>query len=128
MITLGILKRLEDNGLGTIDENLFWEKLTLDKVGVYITSIGNNRTRGQRRVQSFTIYSRGANDVSGYKKLKQIINFLNSSYEACTLPAVPPIYTEPIQNVTIMPLGTIENAGLDSHDRIVWSVTGEIIY
>ena len=35
MITLNLLQLLENNGFGTIDENLFWEKLTLGEEGVF---------------------------------------------------------------------------------------------
>lgn len=43
MITLSLLKFIENNGLGVIDQDLFWQKLTLDKVGIYIADIGQTR-------------------------------------------------------------------------------------
>ncbi len=128
MITLQLLKYLENNGFGTIDQDLFFQKLTLDKEGIYISDIGQASSRDKRRVQAFELYSRGKNDIEGYKKLDAIIKFLNDSYEVCQLPAVPPIVDNPISNVAIMPMSTITNAGLDAKNRIIYSATGTIIY
>lgn len=59
MITLSLLKFIENNGLGVIDQNLFWQKLTLDKDGIYIADIGQTKERGGRNVVQFELYSRG---------------------------------------------------------------------
>ena len=130
MISLQLLKYLENNGYGTIDQDLLWEKETLDKKGIFIVSNSEQTPRGSRRTQRFTLYSRGTNDVDGYKKLEAIRNFLSSftTYENCTLPAVPPIVTEPVNNVTIMPMSTIDNVGRDENGRLVWSCNGYIYY
>lgn len=130
MISLQLLKYLENNGFGTIDKDLLWEKETLDKTGLFIVSTSEQVPRGSRRVQRFTLYSRGTNDVTGYKKLEKARNFLSSaeSYETCTLPAVPPIVNDPAENVTIMPMSTINNIGRDENGRIVWSCDGYIYY
>lgn len=135
MITLNLLQLLEDNGLGTIDEDLFWEKLTLGKNGVYIASIGNPNPRGSRKIQTFELYSRGASDVAGCKKLRDIIDFLNaSSYSVCSLPKVvdktdtSEILSDEIDNITIMPCSTITDGGLDDNGRIIWTATGTILY
>ena len=85
MITLNLLKLLENNGLGQIEKDLFWQKMTLGKNGVYIASIGNPTTRGNRSMHSFELYSRGTTDVAGYRQLKNIVDFLNASYSVCTL-------------------------------------------
>lgn len=127
MITLNLLKLLEDNNFGTIDEDLFWEKLTLGKIGVYVSSLGDTNERGMRRSQTYELYSRGSSDVAGYRKLKEIVEFLNASYSVCTLPAVDNI-SEPIENITIMPLSSITNGGLDDNGRIIWTATGTIYY
>lgn len=129
MITLSFLKLLENNGFGTIDTDLFFQKLTLDKKGLYISNIGDPYTRGQRKTQSFELYARGINDVDGYKKLEDVLDFLQASYSTvCTLPPVPPITTKEYKNVTILPLSTITNVGLDANNRIIYSITGQIIY
>lgn len=128
MITLSLLKFLEDNNLGSIDQDLFWEKIGLDKSGVYIASVGASRSRGMRNRQDYAIYSRGETDVASYQKLENIRKFLNNSYDICTLPAVPPVSSTEYPNVTIMPPSSISNVGLDTNGRMLWSFTGTIYY
>lgn len=131
MITLSLLKFIENNGLGVIDENLFWQKLTLDKVGIYIADIGQTKERGGRNVVQFELYSRGNNDVDGYKRLQAVLDLLNNNYVVCNLPSVQngsQTITEGFSNVTIMPPSSISNYGLDSQGRIIYSATGTLYY
>lgn len=131
MITANLLQLLENNGLGKLGETLFWEKLTLGEVGVYIASIGNRTERGERRAQTFELYSRGKTDTDGYKRLKAIVDFLNSAYEVCSLPAVYEdgvLKSESIERITIMPCSSITNGGLDDNGRVIWTATGMIYY
>lgn len=131
MITLNLLKLLENNNLGEIDKNLFWQKMTLGENGVYISSIGNPLVRGNRTMTSFEMYSRGKNDVEGYKQLKNIVDFLNASYSICKLPSVSInniVVADEVENITIMPCSTISNGGLDDNNRIIWTATGSIYH
>lgn len=131
MITLSLLKFIENNGLGVIDQNLFWQKLTLDKVGIYIADIGQTKERGGRNIVQFELYSRGSNDVDGYKRLQAILDLLNNNYVVCNLPSVQngsQVITEGFSNVTIMPPSSISNYGLDSQGRIIYSATGTLYY
>lgn len=129
MITLSFLKLLEDNGFGTIDTDLFFQKLTLEKEGVYIADVGDPVARGSRDTQSYELLVRGKTDVSGYKKLKEIRKFIINNYSnICELPAVPPITTEKYTNVELSKPSTITNVGLDANKRVIYSMTGTIIY
>lgn len=131
MITLSLLKFIENNGLGVIDQNLFWQKLTLDKVGIYIADIGQTKERGGRNIVQFELYSRGSDDVDGYKRLQAILDLLNNNYVVCALPSVQSgsqTITEGFSNVTIMPPSSISNYGLDSQGRIIYSATGTLYY
>lgn len=131
MITLSLLKFIENNGLGVIDQNLFWQKLTLDKVGIYIADIGQTKERGGRNIVQFELYSRGDNDVDGYKRLQAILDLINNNYVVCNLPSVQngsQVITEGFSNVTIMPPSSISNYGLDSQGRIIYSATGTLYY
>ena len=131
MITLSLLKFIENNGLGVIDQDLFWQKLTLDKVGIYIADIGQTKERGGRNVVQFELYSRGNDDVDGYKRLQAILDLLNNNYVVCNLPSVQSgsqVITEGFSNVTIMPPSSISNYGLDSQGRIIYSATGTLYY
>lgn len=131
MITLSLLKFIENNGLGVIDQNLFWQKLTLDKVGIYIADIGQTKERGGRNIVQFELYSRGSDDVDGYKRLQAVLDLLNNNYVVCALPSVQSgsqTITEGFSNVTIMPPSSISNYGLDSQGRIIYSATGTLYY
>lgn len=95
MITLRILKLLEQEGHGTIDINgtrktggLYFEKLPQGKTGVAILSRGATIGHGMRYTQAFDLYSRGTNDVTGYQILEQMIDTLMNSYTVCKLPKV----------------------------------------
>lgn len=130
--TLSLMKFLSQNGFGTMSKDLFWEKLELSAIGVYITSNGQAQELHARRVQAFTLYSRGDTDISGYSKLENIIEFLNTSDSICTLPSVRDkasgIVAESIGNVYIRPLTTITNSGKDSEGKTIWIATGQIEY
>lgn len=129
MITLSFLKLLEDEGFGEIDVDLFFQKLTLDKKGVYIADVGDPVARHSRDTQSYELLVRGNNDVDGYKKLQEIRKFLvNEYHDICELPAVPPITTEEYTNVELSKPSTITNVGLDAQNRVIYSMTGTIIY
>lgn len=137
MITLSLLKYLEDEGFGVLavkgnekGASLFWEKLTLDKVGVYITTTGNIVERGARPSVSFTLYSRGANDADGYQKLNDIVKHLSSlnTYgKVCSLPEVEG-FTDGFDNITIMPMDTITSVGQDENGRMIYSSNGTIYF
>lgn len=129
MITLSFLKLLENEGFGTIDQDLFFQKLTLDKKGLYIADISSSLERGSRKSQSFELYARGDSDVSGYTMLSEVLQFLHDSYaDVCELPPVPPISTAEYKNVTILPLSSITNVGLDGNNRVIYSIQGQLIY
>ena len=128
MITLSLLKYLENNGFGEIDRNLFWQKLSLDKKGIYIADLGADNPRGERKSLLYELYSRGSSDTQGYKQLQEVVNFLNDSFEVCELPAVPPVTQSGYNDVVIMPLSSIASVGEDANGRIIYSVTGRIYY
>lgn len=129
MITLSLLKLLENEGFGTIDVDLFYQKLTLDKKGIYIADIGDSVGRHNRDLQSYEILSRGANDVDGLKKLQAIRKFLINEYtNVCELPSVPPISNEVYSNVELQKPSSITNVGLDAQNRVIYSITGSILY
>lgn len=128
MITLSLLKWLEDNNLGQIDVDLFWQKLTLDKVGIYLSDIGNEISRGMRKTQSFELISRGIDDVDGYKRLQDVLDFIRDNYGNCSLPSVPPISNVGYQKITVEQTSTITSVGLDGQGRMIYSAQGKITY
>ena len=129
MITLSFLKLLEQAGFGTIDVDLFFQKLTLDKKGIYIADVGTNNLRGTRKSQGYELYARGNSDTDGYKRLHEISKYLEENYSnICELPPVPTVTTESYRNVVVQRPSTITNVGLDAQNRIIYSISGNIIY
>lgn len=128
MITLSVLKWLENNGLGQIDKDLLWQKSTLDRVGVYVTDIGEPVTRGRRKIQSFELISRGSDDVDGYKRLKTILDFMNNNYGNCSLPSVPPMSDVEYKQVTVEQTSTITTVGPDQQGRMIYSAQAKVTY
>ena len=99
--------------------------------GVFIVDIGQSQSRGERRVQRYELYARlKKSDVEGYRKLKAIADFINEHcYEICELPKCSLVSdSKVVHNVTIMPVSTPTNAGEDTQGRILWAISGNIIY
>lgn len=128
MVTLSLLKLLEDRGFGTIDKDLFWEKMGLGKEGLYISSVGGSNSHGARPTATYQIYSRGSSDVEGYQKLQAVADFLTRSFDICTLPAVPPVSNFGYGGVTILPPSSISAVGADLSGRMIYSITGQVYY
>lgn len=134
MIALHILKLLEDEGFGTIGTDLFFEEAPLDgqgkpKQGVWIVERGTSVSRFNHQTQNFDIYSRYTNNLTGYKKLEDILDFLQEAYgEVCELPTVPPHSNTVYENVRITPVGSVENVGVDENSKIVRVISGTVQY
>jgi len=130
MVTLHVLRYLQENGFGTIDTSLFFEKLPLGKNGVAIFSRGGERAYGRKRaVQSFDLYCRGSSDLLGYDKLEKIAEFFASNYDnLCTLPTIPGVSNRVYKKARITVIDNIENLGLDENDRVLFRLGSQIIY
>lgn len=130
MVTLHLLQYLQHNGFGTRDQNLFFEKLPLDAVGVAIYSRGGEKTYGRRSaLQRFDLYSRGSDDMTGMNILDNISTFFADNYDdLCTLPTIPGLSNRQYTKARITTIGNIENLGLDENDRVIYRLGCEIIY
>lgn len=134
MITLSLLQQLENEGFGTIDTDLFYEEAPLDsngnpKEGVWIVSRGSAVTRFNTEIQSFDLYSRYKNKITGAKKLYDILDYLKEAYSSvCDLPACPPYSESTFKNVRILPTSGVENVGTDENGKVVRVISGEVYY
>lgn len=137
MITLHVLRLLADNGFGimaltgneTGHDLLHFEKLPLDKYGVFIMSVGSPLSRGQRTTQAFDLYAMGRNDIEGMKKLEDILTFFaDECWPTCILPAVPGYSENTYKNCLIQPISNITNVGQDNTDRVIYSATATVTY
>lgn len=135
MITLRVLKLLEQEGFGTVDINgtiksngLYFEKMPQGKTGVAIFSRGAPMGHGMRYSQAFDLYSRGVNDVEGMQKLERIMQKMTQSYTVCTLPKMNDVDEIEYSHVSIVPISNIENAGADENDRVLYVATAQVTY
>lgn len=134
MITLHVLKLLEDEGYGTIDTDLFFEEAPLDsqgkpKQGLWIVPRASQVTPRNVRVQQFDIYSRYTNKLTGSKKLEGILDYFeHNSSKPCELPDVPPHSATTYTNIRIIPLSSLETLGSDENGKIVRVISAEIRY
>lgn len=134
MITLSILKELENEGFGTIDTDLFFEEASLDskgnpKNGIWIVTRGSAVSRVNTEIQSFDIYTRYSNKLTGHQKLQEILEWLQEAYgDVCTLPAYPPYTTQTYKNVRIFPTSSIESAGFDENNKLVRVISFEVYF
>jgi hypothetical protein len=134
MISLHIAKWLEDEGFGTIDQDIFWEEVPLDPNGkpydgIWVVTRGSALNRFNTTTQQFDIYSRYANKITGSLKLEQILEKIMEAYgDVCTLPTVPPYSLTNYGNVRLRPVSGIENVGSDAQDKIVRVISAEVQY
>lgn len=130
MITLSFLQLLQDNDLGVLDESLFFQKMSFDKKeGISIVNIGEPKNRGSRTVQSYELLSRGSNDVTGYKQLEAVRDFIVSrTSKICKMPDIPRYDVEGHERVKLMEPSTISSIGPDANERVIYSIQGRIIY
>lgn len=125
MITMNLLKFLEENGLGRIGESLFWQNMPLDKNGLYIVNIASGTLeRGERMRQNYAIYSVDKDRIVGLTRLEQVIRLLNNSLNITQLPAVE---DQPeVKHITIMPLSGATNLGENVEGVTVWTANGVV--
>lgn len=135
MVTLRILKLLEQKGFGTMsittpvtEDGLYFESFPQDVTGVAIFSRGATMARGLRRTQAFDLYSRGENNVEGMQKLEKIQELMLDSFVTCELPEIAGVDTTKYSSVNIVPVSSIENAGQDENDRVLYSITAQVTY
>lgn len=124
VFSLSLLKYLENNNFGEIDKDLFWNKLTLDRKGVYISDIGGNQSRGVRPTYSFELYSRGTDDLDGYERLARISEFLSNKLGvSISLPETS--YTdEGFDCVVFESISTPTSVERDTQGRMIYAITG----
>lgn len=133
MITLHIAKLLEVEGFGTLDQDIFWEEVALNaqgnaKDGIWVVSLAPQVDRFSLR-QSFEIYSRYSNKVTGAQKLEKVLEFLQEAYgSVCTLPKAPPHSNAEYINVRIKPTSGVQSIGKDENNKIVRVIGGEVQY
>jgi hypothetical protein len=130
MITLHVLQYLSDNGFGTIDTDLFFEKLPLGVNGIAIFARGGRQEYGRNTIaQAFDLYVRGKSDVLGMSICEDLRTLFSDSYgKMCTLPIVEDISERVYKNVQFLEITNIENIGVDENERVVYRLGVTVNY
>lgn len=128
MITLHFCKLLEEQGFGTLDTDIFWEKLPIDTDGIFVVSRGGTSFINNRATQSFDIYSRQANALLGADKLEKIWEYITEDGVVCDLPPVTGVSNKQYKRVRIIPQSNLENLGEDPTGRKIWRWSYQLNY
>lgn len=128
MITLHLLKYLEDNDFGTINTSLFENLIPNDKVGVSITSVGGNTNVGRRSCSArLDLYCRGTTNIKGYDLLDRIrLNF--SDADICTLPIIENVSNIEYKKVRFIEIGNVETLPPDEKNRNLYRLSIQLNY
>lgn len=130
MIVLHILRLLEVNGFGTLNESLFYEELPIDGMGIAAISRGGGSIRrGRINIQDFDLYSRGENDLTSADALEKVWQFIaDNDFFFCELPTVPGKSSKQYAKVDVIPMGNLENLGKDESNRKVYRWAYQVNY
>lgn len=133
MISLHIAKWLDDEGFGTLENNIFWETMPVtsagdDAAGLWVVTRGSAIDKRNFQRQSVDIYHRSSNKLAG-QVLEDILEKLWETIgEVCTLPAVPPYSDTIYTNVRFNPTSSVENAGVDSQGWVVRVISVDVAF
>ncbi|UNQ40947.1 hypothetical protein MPC38_06765 [Prescottella equi] len=126
MVTLHLLEYLKGKGFGP---NLFFEELPLGKTGIGIYSVGGERPYGGRsRSQLFDLESRGGSNLSGMDALEKIAEHFAEEFFLGDLPTIEEVSLRKYTNCRVVDMSNIQNLGQDAEGRVIFKLTGRLIY
>lgn len=134
MIVHSLLQQLEDDGFGTVSQDLQIGTLPLDdksnpRNGIAITLRGLPVNRLDVSQQAVDFYVRNKNPLVAANTAQEILDYLMESYtNVCDLPSLDGITTDTYSNVTITPTSSVEYVGVDDNGGTSFVVSGEVRY
>lgn len=134
MIIHSLLQQMQNDGFGTVNDDLQLGVLPLDEQGdprngIAVTVRGGPVNRLKIAIQPVDFYVRDTNPFTAIDKAQGILNYLQESFsEICTLPPLSGITEESFTNVTITPVTSVESVGDDDNGGHTFVVSGEIRY
>ena len=137
MITLALLKQMaEDEVAGlTIDKDLFWEEMPLQKdgkpaKGVWIVTRGGDAgdAKGNNQHSTVDFYVALANKPKTEVVHQQILNWIIANPCFCELSGVVGDTAYSFSNIRIRPTTTPQNYGATENGLIVKIASAEVIY
>jgi len=137
MITLALLKQIGLDGVAglTIDKNLFWEELPLQKdgkpaSGVWIVTRGGNAgdAKGHNFKSTVDFYVALASKPKTEAIHQKILDWIIQNKCFCELSGTVGDTTYDFKNVRIRPITTPQNYGATENGLIVKIASAEVIY
>lgn len=126
MVTLHLIEYLKQNGF---DQDFFFEDLPLGQLGVAIYSVGGERPYGGRgKSQMFELEARAKTNLHAVDVLEKIAEHFTNDYAIPELPTVEGKSLRRYTNCRILDLSNIQNLGRDANGKIIFKLTGRIIY
>ena len=133
MIVPALVIEMQRAGLGTVDQDLFWEELPQDPSaeGIWVVTRGDAGTDNNAQIISVDVYARYANKLTTEMKLRAVTNWVrDEAPELCALSINPHDLdpTQPDESIVydiaeIAQTGTVQNQGVDQNGRIIKTVT-----
>lgn len=134
MIVHSLLQQMQNDGFGTVNQDLQMGILPLDskgipRNGIAVIARGSEVTRVQIGIQNVDFYVRNTNPLKASTKAEELLEYLQDSYSnICDLPELEGYTTESYRNVIIQPTASVEFAGVDENGGHSFVVSGEIRY
>lgn len=137
MITLALVKEMDDQKVAnlTIDKDLFWEELPLQRdgkpaQGVWLVTRGGTagNAKGQNLHTTVDFYVALANKSKTEEVHQQICEWLMQNRGFCKLSGSVGGVTYDFENVRIRPTTTPQNLGATENGLIVKIASAEAIY
>ena len=136
MIVPALVLEMERAGLGTVNQDLFWEELpqSPQSEGIWVVSRGDGGSDSNAQVMSLDIYARFANKVETEMRLRAVTNWIRGdAQDLCSLEVNPHDLDanqpdEPITYdiISIQHTGATQNQGIDDQFRILKTITIQI--
>lgn len=133
MIIHSILQQLENDGFGTVGQDLQIGVLPLDQQGdprngIAVTPRGSAVNRIQTEIQAVDFYVRNTNPLVASQTAQSILDWLKESFaEICTLPPLNNVTDEEYKAV-VLPVSSVEYVGVDDNNGVSFVVSGEVRY
>ena len=132
MISLAILTAMQAAGIGTIDEDMFWEEMPLNESGsnqegIWLVTRGSDLNNDAANYhQTFDIYCVYNDKVVQEQKMREVLSFMEQ-FNSCDLDCGD-VSSEAFTNVRIRPVAQPQNAGINTNGWSIKFASGEVYY
>lgn len=138
MIVPAFIMEMQKAGLGTVDQDLFWEELpqSPSAEGIWVVTRGDAGSDENQQTISLDIYARYANKLTTEMKLRNVVNWVREDAQDICQLSINPHELDASQAdetitydiVRIEHTGAQQNQGIDENGRILKTITISITF